>query len=333
MAAVIERNATKSAGGGARRCASRTRTSPARTPSPSETGSVGSRSRPAPPPISGLLYDSLEAPPDAPLSIEEAPAVVEAIRGDSHWLDIRADRAVDPRRAEPAEPVAAVLVQPDHRRRRRMAVAAGVRLRCRLDEGHRRRRHHHARLRRLNSPTTTRALIGCHVELDHLFELGVWEPDPKTGEIDRAAIDRAVREAFETYDVVGFYSDVHPWESYVDRWAEELGTDLIVKASPRQPIGWDMRSRLQQFTHACERLHDAIVENAVTHDGAAKMRRHFHNARRRPNRFGIGVGKEHRESARKIDAVPAAVLARLARLEYLALPESRRRKKRSGIVW
>ena len=64
------------------------------------------------------------------------------------------------------------------------------------------------------------------------------------------------------------------------------------------------------------------------------MRTHFHNARRRPNRYGVGVGKEGRESTRKIDAVPAAVLARLARADYLALPEARRRKKRrSGRVW
>jgi phage terminase large subunit-like protein len=77
-------------------------------------------------------------------------------------------------------------------------------------------------------------------------------------------------------------------------------------------------------------LHAAIVDREITHDGAARMREHFHNARRRPNQFGVGVGKEHRESKRKIDAVPAAVLARLARQEYLALPPSRQRRKRTG---
>src|SRR5690606_38006314 len=37
----------------------------------------------------GILYDSLEAPPEAPLSAEAAPSVVRAIKGDSHWLDER----------------------------------------------------------------------------------------------------------------------------------------------------------------------------------------------------------------------------------------------------
>lgn len=36
----------------------------------------------------GLLYDSLEAPPEAPLTPEEAPDVIRAVRGDSTWLDI-----------------------------------------------------------------------------------------------------------------------------------------------------------------------------------------------------------------------------------------------------
>src|SRR5882757_4780735 len=38
----------------------------------------------------GLMYDSLEAPPDAPLTAEAAPEVLEIIRGDSKWLPIPA---------------------------------------------------------------------------------------------------------------------------------------------------------------------------------------------------------------------------------------------------
>src|SRR5699024_4487360 len=38
----------------------------------------------------GLLYDSLEAPPDAPIMNTEAiPEVIESIRGDAVWLDTR----------------------------------------------------------------------------------------------------------------------------------------------------------------------------------------------------------------------------------------------------
>jgi hypothetical protein len=194
------------------------------------------------------------------------------------------------------------------------------------------------------------ALIGCVVDDDHLFEIAVWEPDPVTGMIDRAEVDRMVRATFELYDVVGFYGDVHPWESYLDTWATELGEDLLVRATVRHPLAWDMRTRTQQFTAACERLNAAIVASAqektaaaeagrdpgprLTHCGSRRFRQHVHNARRAPNRWGVSVRKEHRESARKIDSVPAGVLARLARGDYLALPESkRRRRKRSGALW
>jgi hypothetical protein len=37
----------------------------------------------------GLMYDSLEAPPEAPLTREAAPSVVDAIRGDATWLSVR----------------------------------------------------------------------------------------------------------------------------------------------------------------------------------------------------------------------------------------------------
>lgn len=177
------------------------------------------------------------------------------------------------------------------------------------------------------------ALIGCVVESGHLFEVKVWVPDPESG-IDRSDVDMAVHQSFDRWDVVGFYADLHPWESYVDAWAEELGHDLIVKASLRQPVAWDMRSREREFVAACESLHQAVLAGTVSHCGSSMFRQHAHNARRKPTNWGYSVRKEHRESARKIDSVPAAVLARLARLDYLALPEARRgRRKRSGRVW
>jgi hypothetical protein len=75
MDAVIERNATKSADGSARAL------SITNAYEPSED-SVAQRAREAfeaaeagQSLTSGILYDSLEAPPDAPLSAEAAPAV------------------------------------------------------------------------------------------------------------------------------------------------------------------------------------------------------------------------------------------------------------------
>lgn len=349
MAEVIQRNATKAADGAARSLAGTNAYEPGED-------SVAERDRDAYDAIEArrtidtrLMYDSLEAPPEAPLTPEEAPAVVDSVRGDSTWLHV--DRIVlailDPRvspstsrrfwynQITATEDAWLAPQEYDASADSDFLVADQAIVTLGFDGS--------------KSDDHT-ALIGCDVDNDHLFEIGVWTPDVHTGVIDRSAVDRAVREAFETYDVVGFYGDVEHWDAYLDIWAVELGRNLVVKASGRQPIAWDIRGRVQQFTHACARLHDAIVESALeaaaaaidarqpqsrlTHCGSARTRQHFHNARRAPNRFGVSVRKEHRESARKIDAVPAATLARLARLDYLALPASRRRQKaRSGVVW
>ena len=340
MADVIERNATKSPDGAARSLAITNAYEPSEDSSAQHDREAWEKAEAGQSLTTGILYDSVEAPPEAPLNAEAAPGVVKAIRGDSVWLNT--DRIVQsildtrnpPSRSRrfwynqitAAEDAWVAPQEWDAIADPTVVVADGDAITIGFDG---------------SFSDDHSALIGCHVETDHLFEIDIWTPQQSTGEVDRAAIDRRVRWVFETYDVVGFYSDLHPFESYVDRWAEDLGEDLLVKATARHPIAWDMRTRTAQFTAACERLNAAIVESAkkasgnrLTHCGSSRFRLHVLHARRAPNKWGISVRKEHRESSKKIDAVPAAVLARLARMDYLALPPSkRRRKKRSGVVW
>lgn len=349
MEDVIERNATKSPDGAARTLAITNAYEPSEDSVAQRTREAWEKAESGRTLMTGLLYDSLEAPPNAPLEAKAAPAVVKAIRGDSVWLN--EDRIVQsildlrnpPSRSRrfwynqitASEDAWTTQQEWDAATDPSVIVAGGDTITLGFDGSF--------------SDDHT-ALIGCHVELDHLFELGIWTPDDKTGQVDRAEVDRAVRWALANYNVVGFYADLHPWESYIDQWAEEFGEELVAKATARQPIAWDMRSRVQQFTIACERTHAALIESAakvtknrkvtvqpgqrLTHDGSSRFRIHALNARRAPNKWGVSVRKEHRESARKIDAVPAAVLARLARMDYLALPESKRGKRaRSGVIW
>jgi len=343
MAAVISRNAAKSAGGSARTL---------RITNAYEPGgdSVGQRDREAYDAVragratdTGLMYDSLEAPPEAPLSAAEAAAVVDAVRGDSHWLDLTRvvaeildvrNPASTSRRfwynqivaSEDAWVVPQVwdaCADPTHIVPDGCAITLGFDGSRTDDES---------------------ALVACEVETDHLFALGVWSPG-EAGEVDRAAIDAAVRKAFDRWDVVGFFADLHPWESYVDRWAEDLSEHLPARAAPKHAVAWDMASRQKDFTLAAGRFLEAVQDSAqeardalvegrpprrrLTHDGTQRFRQHVHNARRAPNAWGVTIRKEHRESARKIDALPAAILARLARLDYLALPAGRRRQRAS----
>ena len=86
-----------------------------------------------------------------------------------------------------------------------------------------------------------------------------------------------------------------------------------------------------QASRALEAFHDAVVDREMTHDGGSVLTRHVLNARRRPGRSGMQVGKEHPESPRKIDAAVAAVLAWQARLDALSL-DSAPARRRTGRV-
>lgn len=328
MAAVIERNATKSPDGAARTL---------RITNAYEPGedSVGERDREAAEATAGgdhvdvgILYDSLEAPPDAPLTAEDAPDVVRSIRGDSHWIsETRVVKSILDRRNPPsrsrrywynqiwaAEDSWVARPQWDGVRKLR-EVPGGAIVTLGFDG---------------STSDDWSALIACEVETDHVFPVGIWDPAKFGGEAPREVIDGTVRRAFELYDVVGFYSDLHPWESYVDTWQTDLAENLLVKASNTHRIAFDMRSRSKDFTRAAESFHAAVIDGVLTHDGDPTLAQHVYNARRRPNQHGVTFGKEHRESSRKVDALAAAVLARRARADYLALPETRRRRKRSG---
>ncbi len=276
----------------------------------------------------GMLYDSLEAPPEAKLTAEDAPAVIEAVKGDADWLDI--ERIVQEilditnppsqsRRFYYNQIVATedAWVTPqewDRLADKEERVADGELIALGFD----------------GSLTDDHcALMACRISDGFTFTIGVWDPEKYGGEAPRARIDAAVHQVFDRFDVVAFFSDLHPWESYVDRWDLNLGVKLCVASSPKHRIAWDMRARQKEFTlEGCERTHNEITELAFHHDGNAMVRQHVHNARRRPNAWGVAFGKEHRESRRKVDALAALILARMARRTYLALPPRKQRRKR-----
>ncbi|QQN79720.1 Terminase [Streptomyces sp. XC 2026] len=179
-------------------------------------------------------------------------------------------------------------------------------------------------------------LMGCDVESGHLMTLACWErpagPQGEGWEVDRADVDRVVREVFATRDVVGFFADVAHFESYVDQWALDFGDRLLIQASAGRAahaVAWDMRATLRDFTAACERMEIDIREGDLTHDGDSRLQRHVLNARRRPNRYGVSISKEGRESPRKIDLAVCAIGARMVRRLVLASPEWQKRKSKT----
>lgn len=160
------------------------------------------------------------------------------------------------------------------------------------------------------------ALIGCRLgatpeEPGHLFVLGLWEkPDGIAGhgwEVPRAEVDAAVHDAFSRYNVARFYADPPYWQDEVDAWHQEFG-DAVAP-------WWTHRDA--QMARALERLHTAVLDGTVTHDGDRRLAAHIANARKRKTRAGVTIAKDSKRSARKIDAAIAAALAFEARADAI----------------
>jgi len=170
------------------------------------------------------------------------------------------------------------------------------------------------------------ALIGCEVETGHLFPIGIWPPEKHGGEVPREVVDEAVAGAFKRYDVVGFYADLRQFEAYIDEWNRRYGASLCV-GGQKNRVAWDMSSA-KAATAMIEAFHSAIIEGEPRHPDLGAFSQYFYNARRRPNPHGVTVGKP--DQRHKIDAAVAAALAWQCRRDYLALPDGKRRKRRTG---
>lgn len=171
----------------------------------------------------------------------------------------------------------------------------------------------------------TTALIGCEVSTGHVFEIGSWDPGNSHdgyGRVDVMAVDAAVAQAFETWTVVGFFADVREWESFTkitwpERYRDRLDVWAVPSGAHQEPIAWDMRSKLFDFTRACELTEREILEHSFTHDGSPVLAEQVANAMRSQNRYGISIRKESPSSAKKIDAAVCMIGARMVRRLYL----------------
>ena len=286
----------------------------------------------------GVLYDSLEAPPEAPLTIEAAPDVVHSIAGDSYWLDTEPDGRI-------VKSIANLQNPPSESRRKwynqitatadawvspqkfdAQAVdddpAEGERVVLFFDGS--------------KSDDST-ALIGCRLSDGLVFTVDVWERTPNVDHwtVDRDDVDRVMSEAHEFWDVRGLWADPSGdarddetgerfWDNLIDRWADRWGESYDLPAvksgDGAHAVKWEMRTPSHQkvFVEHAERYVTDVAEGNLPHDRDRRLSQHHGNARRVPSKFGVTLAKEHRESRRKIDAAVCAVGARMMWRIYVA---------------
>ena len=282
----------------------------------------------------GILIDTREAPAETDMSDQQSlMAGLAYAYGDSHWVDLEriAAEVWDPgtppevsRRFYLNQLVAAsdAWIAPHEwdACQAEVELSPGDAVALGFDGG--------------KSDDST-ALVACRIEDGAVFLLGLWEqPDGPAGdgwEVNREHVKGVVDNVCAVYDVVAFAADEALWQSEIDQWAADYRHELKVKASARHPVGIYMSDN-SELTRAAEALHTAVVHGTLRHDGEPRLARHVCNARRRPNRWGVSFGKEHRESRRKIDALSAMLLARMMR-QRVVMGTEQEKKPRSGRVY
>jgi hypothetical protein len=190
--------------------------------------------------------------------------------------------------------------------------------------------------------------MACRLSDMFVFQLdgdSVWQkPHGERGKgwlAPRAEVDAKVRAAFDRYNVVWFGVDPSParddttealyWIGLIDQWHRDFSKKLPVWATPGaagNSVMFDMRlsqsggvKRNQSFTLAAEMVAKWIDEDGkngpLRHDGSAILRTHVHNARRRPNQWGVSLGKVTRDSNKLVDLAVCMVGAVMGAREAL----------------
>lgn len=352
MYAVLERNVTKSAEGVGRLLQLSNAFEPGRDSLLERTRNAYelSLARPEEILLQGVMYDSLEANPEAPLIDENDPdvisKVVESVRGDSTWLNLkRIKKSVEDPRKSPSE----------SRRFWYNQITANEESWAdplkwdRLQRPESKLKDHEAIVMFFDGSKSddATALVGCRVSDGQLFALGLWQAPPKkrrgTWTSPRGEVNQRVRALFKQYKVIAFFADPSHtredgtldryWQPIIDEWHRDFGKQLLLWAQPnKHAIAFDMSNRHgegKKFVAAAERMAEDIENGDLTHDGNSELARHVKNARRFPTQFGVSLMKDGPESPRKIDLAVCAVGARMlwVLVTNLAL------QRGSGSIW
>ncbi len=163
------------------------------------------------------------------------------------------------------------------------------------------------------------ALIGTHLVTGCQFLLGLWEKplNIQEWEAPDKEIDKAVDDAFNTWNVWRMYCDPPYWETQVAIWAGRYGEQRVV--------AW-YTNRRKSMAYAIQAFNTAIKAREISHSGNKDYDRHIGNAVRSNLNMVDDNGsplwliyKERADSPLKIDAAVAGVLSWKARCDAITL--------------
>lgn len=144
-------------------------------------------------------------------------------------------------------------------------------------------------------------LIGCTVEpTPHVFVVGVWERTGYGWKVPRAEVTATVTSCFKHWKVVELACDPHGWRSEIEEWAKRHGEKRVIEFNTGNKA---------RMAPATDRLYQAILDSRITHDGNPQLAAHIANTHAEQSNHGAVIRKDKRNSARKIDAAVATVLA------------------------
>lgn len=267
---------------------------------------------------SGWLYDSLEAHPDAPLDERWLPYIINTVRGDAYWLNIE----------DIVESIQDGSIAPSTHRRMWLnqvvasedSLVSAAEWQGALAAGMTGTKHDLSPGDEItlgfdgSKTDDATALVAIRIKDKLIVPLAIWQKPQvnKDWHINESEVDSEVHQAFASFTVRAFYADVALWESYINNWSEAYREKLLIKASTRSAVGFDMRANEQRQARGNEALVQTIVDGRIKHNGDKILKVHVLNAKRRRNRFGLWFGKDKEESPRKVDGYAATLLAFMA---------------------
>lgn len=142
------------------------------------------------------------------------------------------------------------------------------------------------------------ALIGATIDPEPaLFVVGVWERPrmaPLGWQVPRAEVEATLAQAMETWDVREIVADPTLWVSELQAWSARGWPVVEYPQSPSRMVP------------ATQRFYEAVTGGTMVHDGDPVLERHVAASIIRPNGQ---IGKDHKDSPRKVDAAVAAIMA------------------------